>query len=80
MASAKVAISLDQEVLVRLDHLVERRVFPNRSRAIQQAIEEKLGRLERTRLARECSKLDPAFEKALADEGVSGEPGEWPEY
>lgn len=80
MASAKVAISLDQEVLARLDHLVERRVFPNRSRAIQQAIEEKLGRLERTRLARECSKLDPAFEKALADEGVSGEPGEWPEY
>lgn len=80
MASAKVAISLDQEVLERLDHLVERRVFPNRSKAIQQAIEEKLGRLERTRLARECAKLDPEFEKALADEGMSGELAEWPEY
>ncbi len=80
MASAKVAISLDHEVLERLDHLVRRRVFPNRSKAIQEAIEEKLGRLERTRLARECAKLDPEFEKALADEGISGELAEWPEY
>lgn len=80
MASAKVAISLDHDVLERLDHLVERRVFPNRSKAIQEAIEEKLGRLERTRLARECAKLDPEFEKALADEGMSGELAEWPEY
>jgi metal-responsive CopG/Arc/MetJ family transcriptional regulator len=80
MASAKVAISLDHDVLERLDHLVERRVFPNRSKAIQQAIEEKLGRLERTRLARECAKLDPGFEKALADEGMSEELAEWPGY
>lgn len=80
MPGAKVAISLDRDVLERLDHFVERRVFPNRSKAIQQAIEEKLGRLERTRLARECAKLDPAFEKALAEEGMSGELGEWPEY
>jgi metal-responsive CopG/Arc/MetJ family transcriptional regulator len=80
MASAKVAISLDHDILERLDHLVERRVFPNRSKAIQQAIEEKLGRLERTRLARECAKLDQRFEKALAEEGMSGELAEWPEY
>ena len=38
MASAKVAISLDPDVLERLDHLVERGVFPNRSKAIQEAI------------------------------------------
>jgi metal-responsive CopG/Arc/MetJ family transcriptional regulator len=80
MASAKVAISLDHDVLERLDHLVERRMFPNRSKAIQEAIKEKLGRLERTRLARECAKLDPEFEKALADEGMSRELSEWPEY
>jgi len=42
-----------------------------RSQAIQQAVEEMLARLERSRLTRECAKLDPAFEKALAEEGLS---------
>jgi Arc/MetJ-type ribon-helix-helix transcriptional regulator len=67
-------------MLDRLDRLVARRVFPNRSRAIQQAVAEKLKKLERTRLARECAKLDPKFEKALAEEGMGEELGEWPEY
>ncbi len=71
MARIKVAITLDEQTLDRLDRLVRARVFPNRSQAIQQAVEEKLSRLEHTRLARECSKLDPAFERALAEEGVS---------
>ncbi|MFH0778133.1 MAG: CopG family transcriptional regulator, partial [Candidatus Eisenbacteria bacterium] len=31
-------------------------------------------------LARECCKLDREFEKALAEEGFSGELGRWPEY
>jgi len=39
MPTTKVAISLDEEVLERLDEYVEERVFPNRSRAIQQAVE-----------------------------------------
>ena len=41
---------------------------------------EKLERLERSRLARECAKLDPIFEKGLAEEGVSQDLAEWPEY
>ena len=80
MAAAKVAISLDEEVLARIDRLVEQRTFPNRSKAIEAAVKEKLERLDRSRLARECAKLDPAVEKALADEGLSGELAEWPEY
>jgi hypothetical protein len=32
------------------------------------------------RLARECAKLDPDFEKALAEESVAEELNEWPEY
>jgi len=80
MAAAKVAISLDEGILTRLDRLVQQRAFPNRSKAIEQAVKEKLERLDRSRLARECAKLDPAFEKALADEGLSGELAEWPEY
>ncbi len=80
MGRSKVAISLDESILNRLDKLVQKRVFPNRSQAIEEAVAEKLARLERSRLARECAKLDPAFEKALAEEGLSEDLAEWPEY
>jgi metal-responsive CopG/Arc/MetJ family transcriptional regulator len=80
MATTKIAITLDDKTLDRLDHLVKDRVFPNRSRAIQEAVQEKLERLERGRLARECAKLDPDFEKGLAEQGMSEELTQWPEY
>jgi metal-responsive CopG/Arc/MetJ family transcriptional regulator len=80
LSTTKVAITLDQKTLAELDRLVKRRIFPSRSRAIQEAIDEKLRRLKRTRLAEECSKLDPEFEKALADEGFASELTQWPEY
>ena len=80
MGRSKVAISLDESTLNRLDKLVQKQVFPNRSRAIQEAVAEKLARLEKSRLAQECGKLDPAFEKALAEEGLSEDLREWPEY
>lgn len=77
---SKVTVSLDAGTLRRLDELVRRAVFPNRSRAVQSAVEEKLERLERGRLAHECAKLDPAFEKALAEEGLWEDLSRWPEY
>ncbi|MFQ5683760.1 MAG: ribbon-helix-helix domain-containing protein [Candidatus Binatia bacterium] len=80
MARSKVAISLDESTLDRLDKLVKKQVFSNRSQAIEEAVTEKLARLEKSRLARECAKLDPAFEKALAEEGLSEGLVEWPEY
>jgi len=80
MGRSKVTISLDESTLNRLDKLVQKQAFPNRSQAIEQAVAEKLARLERSRLARECAKLDPAFEKALAEEGLSEDLAEWPEY
>ena len=80
MGSVKVAITIDRETLDRLDALVARRVFPNRSRAIQEAVAEKLARIDRSRLAAECAKLDPDFEKALAEEGLGQELESWPEY
>ena len=80
MNSVKVAITLDRATLTRVDNLVSRSVFPNRSRAIQTAVAEKLARMEHSRLAMECAKLDPKFEKALADEGLSQELNAWPEY
>jgi len=80
MATTKIAITLEEETLKRIDRLVRRQAFPSRSRAIQEAVEEKLERMDQNRLARECEKLDPAFEKALAEEGLSEELTEWPEY
>ncbi len=80
MVKSKVAISLDKSTLNRLDKLVQKQVFPSRSRAIEEAVTEKLARLERSRLAQECAKLDPAFEKALAEEGLSEDMAAWPEY
>lgn len=80
MSSVKVAITLDQDTLIRVDSLVAKSIFPNRSRAIQAAVSEKLARMERSRLAAECAKLDPKFEKALAEEGLGLELESWPEY
>jgi metal-responsive CopG/Arc/MetJ family transcriptional regulator len=74
----KIAITLDQGLLVRLDRLVRERRFPNRSRALQEALEDKLQRVDRGRLARECAKLDQRSEQQLADEGLDLD--QWPEY
>ena len=80
MATAKIAISMDEGMLKRVDRMVKDRVFPSRSKIIQDAVEEKLRKMEKGRLARECAKLDPEFEKALAEEGLSAEASQWPEY
>lgn len=80
MGTAKIAITIEEEVLGKLDRLVSSKVFPNRSKAIQEAIKEKLARVNRSRLARECAKLDSDLEKAIAEEGFSREIKEWPEY
>jgi metal-responsive CopG/Arc/MetJ family transcriptional regulator len=80
MGTAKIAITIEEELLGKLDQLVSEKAFPNRSRAIQEAIKEKLSRVNRSRLARECAKLDPKLEQAMAEEGLSLDVREWPEY
>jgi Arc/MetJ-type ribon-helix-helix transcriptional regulator len=80
MGAAKIAISIDTKILKTVDQLVERKIYSNRSRAISDALQEKIARLGRGRLAVECAKLDPKAEKALADEGLSSELRNWPKY
>jgi metal-responsive CopG/Arc/MetJ family transcriptional regulator len=80
MSTTKVAITIDEAILSELDRLVEKRIFPNRSKAIQEAIKDKLARMRRGRLARECAKLDRKFEQTLAEEGIDRELKTWPEY
>ena len=80
MAASKIAITIDDKLLKQLDLMVKSKVYPNRSKAIQDAVADKLQRLERTRLARECAKLNPEHERNLAEEGLAMEMDEWPEY
>jgi Arc/MetJ-type ribon-helix-helix transcriptional regulator len=76
----KVAITVDRELLAELDELIAARTFPNRSRAIEIALAEKLERLSGSRLTRECAKFDPREEQSLADLGLAADLKEWPEY
>jgi Arc/MetJ-type ribon-helix-helix transcriptional regulator len=80
MSVAKLAISVEEGLIKKIDRLVKKGVFPNRSKAIQVALKEKLDRLERTRLSRECAKLDKTFEQSMAEEFSPGELKEWPQY
>jgi metal-responsive CopG/Arc/MetJ family transcriptional regulator len=80
MSTAKIAITIDVKLVEKIDYLVEKRIYPSRSRAIQEAVSEKLSRLDKSRLAKECSKLDKAFEQQLAEEGLTLEIASWPEY
>ncbi len=80
MPKTKIAVTVDSEIIDELDELIAQERFPNRSQAIEAALTEKLERLSRARLARECAKLDTAEEKALAEEGLLSEIDAWPAY
>jgi metal-responsive CopG/Arc/MetJ family transcriptional regulator len=80
MGKTKIAITLDAEFIGELDRLVAENYFQNRSQAIRDAVREKLARMKRNRLSMECSKLDPKFEKAIADGGIVEDVSQWPEY
>ena len=80
MGVAKIAVSLDSELVRELDALVRERKFTSRSQAIQKAVADSLARRRRTRLARECGKLDKRAEQKMADEYLGLEQETWPEY
>lgn len=80
MSKLKVAITLEAALLDQVDTLVRERRFPNRSQAIETALAEKLVRLSRARLARECEKLDPVEERRFAEEGLREDLKSWPAY
>jgi hypothetical protein len=80
MNAAKITITIDERVLARLDMLVAAGVFQDHNQAVQSAVEEKLLLLNKDRLARECGKLEPAEEQAMAEEGMASEINLWPAY
>ncbi len=80
MSAAKVAITMDRELLTQVDRWVSEGRYPNRSQAIQAAVREKLERSRKRRLAEEAAKLDPKEERALAEEAFAGGSETWPAY
>jgi Arc/MetJ-type ribon-helix-helix transcriptional regulator len=80
VSRSKIAITLDDGIVAHVDRLVAAGRFTNRSRAIEEAVAEKLERLARTRLARESANLDRPRERQLAEEGMGVDAAEWPEY
>ena len=70
MSVSKVTVSIEERLLKRIDQLVKACVFHSRSQAVQMALLEKVARIDKTRLARECAKLDGAVEQCMADEGL----------
>jgi len=80
MPKTKIAVTLEAALLDQVDALVRQHRFPNRSQAIEAAVAEQLVRLRRTRLAEACAQLNPAEERALAEEGLGSDLADWPEY
>lgn len=79
MPTAKVAVTIEKETLKKLDRLVKRGIFPNRSTAVQVTLAEKLATLDREKFEMECQKLHPTEEQRLAQESLTADT-EWPEY
>jgi len=77
MATSKIAISLEERSVAELDQWVREGKYPNRSRAIQAAVDVLQQRERRLRLALACEKLNVAEEQNLAEEFMD-EP--WPPY
>lgn len=80
MATVKVAITIEEALLSQVDTLIEQQVFPNRSKAFQAALQNKLLDMRRRRFTEACAKLDPQEEKEMAEEGMSVELNIWAEY
>lgn len=68
MATAKVAITVAQQLLGLIDRWVTQGFYPSCSQAIQSAVRDKIERWDHTRLAEEVTKLNPREERALAHE------------
>jgi metal-responsive CopG/Arc/MetJ family transcriptional regulator len=80
MSIAKVAVSIDEKQLKKIDFYVKRHVFKSRSQAFQISISRTLEHLEHDRLAKECAKLDIHFEQEMADIGLDEDLESWPKY
>ena len=78
MSTAKVAITVDEQLLRLVDRWVTQGRYASRSQAIQTAVREKVERWNHSRLAEEVAKLNPKEERTLAEERFVGDA--WPAF
>jgi Arc/MetJ-type ribon-helix-helix transcriptional regulator len=74
----KIAVTLEWRTVSDLDRWVREGRYPNRSRALQAAVDGLAEREKRSRLARELAKLDRAGEQRMAEEGLGDD--SWPAF
>ena len=74
----KVAVTLEKRTVEDLDRWVREGRYPNRSRALQAAVNLLSEREKRTRLDRELAKLNRKEEQKMAEEGLGDT--SWPTY
>ena len=65
----KIAITIDENLLSEIDYLVEQKVYPSRSKAIEANLEINRDSLRRRRFEIECAKLDSQEEQEFSELG-----------
>jgi Arc/MetJ-type ribon-helix-helix transcriptional regulator len=74
----KVSVTLEKKTVAELDRWVREGRYPNRSSALQRAVDLLEEREKRSGLARELAKLNPVEERAMAEEGLGDD--SWPAF
>jgi len=80
VASAKIAITLERECLKEIDLWISEGRYPNRSRAIQEILKEKIMRWRKKRLISALSYAEPDGERKISEEGFEAVNEVWDEY
>jgi metal-responsive CopG/Arc/MetJ family transcriptional regulator len=80
MTAAKIAITLDENLLQEVDSWVAQKLYPNRSQAVQSALSNQAKYINQQRLEAECAKLDPQEEQEFAELGIEEALGSWSSY
>jgi metal-responsive CopG/Arc/MetJ family transcriptional regulator len=80
MTVAKIAITIDENLLREVDGWVKQKLYPNRSQAIQAALFDRVNQLNQQRLEAECAKLDPQEERDFAELGIEETLSGWSQY
>jgi metal-responsive CopG/Arc/MetJ family transcriptional regulator len=80
MTAAKIAITIDENLLREVDNWVKQKLYPNRSQAVQAALFDRVNQLNQQRLEAECAKLDPQEEQEFAELGIEETLNGWSHY
>lgn len=80
MPAAKIAITIEETDLRVVDRWVSEGKYPSRSRAIQEALKDKIKNPRRKRLLEALSKLNVKEERAMSEEARFAVHETWDEY